>query len=141
MGNTMTMVRTIAAVAALILAGLAPAASLAPASAATNLPPLPARVTYETALEPVYFGTGDYAGTLNLNIGKDGVVSGFYRFEDVGTLRLVTGGLEGDHVWLDLGPDGPHIIGTFTDGKITGYTTYEGHQPYRFTATPEAARL
>jgi ABC-type transport system substrate-binding protein len=136
----MSMLRTIAAAAALTLAGLA-AASLVPASAGTNLPPLPARVTYETALEPVYFGTGDYAGTLNLNIAKDGVLSGFYRFDDVGTLREVTGGLEGDHVWLDLGPGGPHIFGKFTDGKITGYTTYEGHQPYRFTATPEAAHL
>lgn len=141
MGNTMSMLRTIAAAAALTLGGLALASGFAPASAATNLPPLPARVTYETALEPVYFGSGDYAGTLNLNIGKDGVLSGFFRFDDVGTLRPVTGGLDGDHVWLDLGPDGPHIIGTFTDGKIAGYTTYEGHQPYRFTATPEATHL
>jgi hypothetical protein len=129
------MLRTLAAAAALTLG------TVAPGFAATNLPPLPAHVTYGTALEPVYFGSGEYAGTLNLSIGKDGVLSGYYRFDDVGTLRQVTGGLEGDHVWLDLGPDGPHIIGTFTDGKIVGYTTYEGHQPYRFTATPEASHL
>jgi hypothetical protein len=137
----MFMLRTLAAAAALTLGSFALASGGAPASAATNLPPLPARVTYSTALEPVYFGSGEYAGTLNLNIGKDGVLSGYFRYDDVGTLRQVTGGLEGDHVWLDLGPDGPHIIGTFTDGKIVGYTTYEGHQPYRFTATPEAQHI
>jgi hypothetical protein len=140
----MNMLRTLAATAALTLGALAPAA------AATNLPDLPAHITFSTAITPAYFGGGEYAGTLNLTIAKDGSLSGIYRPEDTGMFRTVTGGLDGDRVWLDLGYDGPHITGTLRDGKIVGTTPYflhsdgfdgPGSQPYNFTATPEAKRL
>jgi hypothetical protein len=130
------MFRSLAAVAAITLA------AVLPASAATNLPPLPAHITYSTALVPAYYGSGEYAGTLNLDIGKDGALNGYYRFADSGTFQAVTGGLDGDRIWLDLGSAGLHVTGTLTDGKIVGYTNFMGHQqPYRFTATPEAPHL
>jgi len=138
------MLRTLAAAAALTLG------AAAPAFATTALPDLPAHITFSTAITPAYFGGGEYAGTLNLTIGKDGSLSGLYRAEDSGSFRTVTGGLDGDQIWLDLGYNGPHIVGTFRDGKILGSTRYyvntqdfagSGGQPYNFTATPEAKRL
>jgi hypothetical protein len=138
------MIRTLAAAAALALGAVAPAV------AATTLPPLPAHVTFGTELTPAYFGAGAYVGTLNLNIGKDGAISGYYRPSDSGMFRTVTGGLSGDQIWLDLGYGGPHITGTLRDGKIVGYTPYmqavsdfdgPSGQPYKFTATPETKQL
>ncbi len=134
MGTVMTSLRHLAAGAALALV----LGAGAPASAATAPP---AKVTFHTALTPEYYGSGEYDGTLNLNIGADGIVNGYYREEDTGKFRQVTGGISGDRIWLDLGYDGPHLNGTYKDGKIVAYTPIIGPQPYKFTATPEATQL
>jgi hypothetical protein len=78
---------------------------------------------------------GAYEGTLYLNISKDGIVQGTYREADASGLRDVTGGLDGDKIWLQIGNrGGMHITGTYIDGVIVGYT-YRG-QSFKFVARP-----
>ncbi len=125
-------VRILAAAIALSLSAVA-----SPALAVTTHATYPALVVYRTALVPQPYGAGEYAGVLNLTIAQNGIVSGYYRPEDVGQFTSVTGGLDGDHIWLDLGRDGlGHLEGTFSNGKIVA-STFVGNQVYAFTATPQ----
>jgi len=79
---------------------------------------------------------GAYEGTLNLSISPDGIVYGWFR-DDRSELRTVTGGLDGDQIWLDIGSRNPlHISGTYRDGIIVGYAHLD--QTYEFDAKPNA---
>ncbi len=117
---------------------LAVGAGFAPASAVTHAGPvtLPESITLDTALTPQYYGAGEYDGVLHLTIEPDGAINGWYREADVGRIRTVIGGLDGNKIWLDLGTgNSVDLNGTFDGGKITA-STYLGDQLYTFTATP-----
>ncbi len=103
--------------------------------------------TYHVAFTPVHTGGGEYDGTLNVSIADSGEISGTFRFDDDGTSHVVTGGRDGDHVWLDLG-EGDHyrIDAELKGGKILGATQGLGAfgdftQPYAFTGTPTSTHL
>jgi hypothetical protein len=135
----MKFVRTLAAALALTL-GFAGAA-LAGASGPTPM------TTYHVAFTPVNTGGGEYDGTLNVRIADSGEISGTFRFDDTGLSHVVTGGRDGDHVWLDLGAgDHYRIDAELKGGKIVGATQGLGAfgdftQPYAFTGTPTSPHL
>jgi hypothetical protein len=80
-------------------------------------------------------GAGYYGGSLQLTISPGGIVNGYYRADDSGTPRTVTGGLDGDKIWFDLGPDGPHISGVLSGDHIVGQT-FIGTHFFDFKALP-----
>ena len=123
--------RIVLAAAALSVAFAAPAPALAVPGDATPQP------TYATTFTPQY-QVGSYTGILKLTIAPDGVVSGMFRNQDVGTFTPVTGGLEGgDRIHLDFKWIGQvHVVGKFDGTKIVGSTYYDG-RIYDFAATPE----
>ncbi len=93
--------------------------------------------TYATTFTPQH-RVGSYTGILKLTITPDGIVSGVFRNQDVGSFTPVTGGLEGgDRIHLDFKWIGQvHVVGKFDGTKIVGSTIYDG-QVYDFAATPE----
>ncbi len=104
-------------------------------------------VTDDAALQQTSFATtfteryevGSYTGVLKLTIGKDGVVSGFYRNQDAGRFETVTGGLDGDQIHLDFDFNGRvHIDGTY-DGKSISGSTLVGGRVYYFVASPQTS--
>jgi hypothetical protein len=128
----MNALRTLAATAALIAASALPAAAAATHAAV----PLPGTTVFNTKLTPDWYGVGEYDGTLTLTVDADGIVNGYYRAADGNRLTYVTGGLDGNHLWLDLGQDGlSHIDGTF-DGRTIAGGTFLAGQNYTFLATP-----
>jgi hypothetical protein len=127
----MNAFRSLAAVAVFMLATLVPAAAIVGTPGSKP-------VTYSTALTPDWRGVGAFEGRLTLTISPDGIVSGFYRPADGTRLSDVTGGLDGNRIWLDLGQGGlSHIDGTY-DGRTINGGIYVSGQDYTFTATPEA---
>ncbi len=89
---------------------------------------------------------GVLAGRLNISVGADGIVGGWYVPED-GTTSIVTGVQQGDSIRLEIGSSGSlRIYGTITkDGSIIGSATqypdfgvaYGGIPPsYDFVARP-----
>jgi len=93
-----------------------------PALAISAIPSHAVTIQYATRIVPS-FGVGEYDGTMRLTLNPDGIINGFY-IPDSGGPRLVTGGIDGDHIWLDIGfMGGLHITGQFKDGhRIVGYT-------------------
>ncbi len=127
----MKLLWTLTAAAALGLFTSGPALAVGQAAPANVL------FNYRTEFVPQYHGAGAFVGELHLVIGKDGIVSGFYRPEDGVQIRTVTGGVTGDKIWLNLGAFGSHIDGTLKNGTIVGYTYSD--QLYKFTAVPSVA--
>jgi hypothetical protein len=123
--------------AALLAFGLA-AAPAVPVSAAVTLRDAQgvAHLNLDTQLIPQR-GSGYYGGTLKLTITPDGIVSGFFRPDDGMVFHTVTGGLNGDRIWLDIGYNGDlHITGTLNGDRIVG-GTYIGDHLFDFKAAPE----
>jgi hypothetical protein len=91
---------------------------------------------FETTLVALDRSTaGAYEGTLNLTISPDGIVQGWFRDDERSGLRTVTGGVDGDQIWLDIGATRElHISGSYRNGVIVGYTFL--NQNYRFEAVP-----
>jgi hypothetical protein len=98
--------------------------ALAPITGATS-------VNLTTEFRPSETG-GEYDGTLQLHVSRDGIVSGFYRPSD-GSFVPVEGGLDGEKLWLDFGWRGRvHITGTF-DGRSLDGGAFFDRQPWTFT--------
>jgi hypothetical protein len=111
----------------------------APALAVTNSVTSgePVHLAYNTRLIPQY-SAGEYDGTLRLTINANGIVSGTY-IPSAGGPRVVTGGVNGDNIWLDFGFSGRmHVTGTIRNGHIVGYAS-RGMQQYKFVANVTAA--
>ncbi len=126
--------------------GLALAGSLALASplradeAASGDTLAPGTHGFTTTFSPTRVGGGSFVGVLQLQVAKDGSISGFFRDTSVGDFHQIAGGVRGSHVWLDLGTigDGRPFDATYRDGKIEGGVFSNG-QPYAFLATPSQA--
>jgi hypothetical protein len=83
--------------------------------------------------------THDYpvTGTMDLTYHGDGTVRGYYHPAGLPSFVPITGGRQGDHIWLTIGTQGRWTLdGNFRDGKITGSANNGGMTPYSFVATP-----
>jgi hypothetical protein len=119
-----------ATTAALLAAALAlPLAS----QAATTTAAPPQTYTLQTHLTQQYHA-GEYAGTMNLTVYPNGIVQGNYRPSDGGT-RIVTGGITGTNIWLDIGLDHSlHLSGTFKNGVLQAVADIPSEDPYTMNA-------
>jgi hypothetical protein len=77
-----------------------------------------------------------WTGTLQLTINSNGIIQGYYHPAYQIAFIPVTGGRDGDNVWLDIGSAGRlHVNGTLHNGTIVGSAVDERtHTPYSFTA-------
>jgi len=135
----------LAGVATLLGTALAGTSSAALASSATT------GTSYTTVMTqtlPIP-SAGVFPGKLDLKVSSDGIVSGWYQPDYEGSTVSVTGGKQGDQLWLDIGQSGAvRIVATVQkDGSIVGTaqglhaaTLLPMDEPvrYRFVATPRA---
>ena len=129
------MLRAAAASAALLAGTAFPLA----ARAATTTTAPPAHYRFETRLAG-RFSAGAYGGTLTLTIYPNGILQGLYRPDD-GSYRTVTGGLDGQNIWLDIGAMGRlHLTGTFANGVLDMVAAIPGAETYTFTSVGAAKR-
>lgn len=129
---TTKFIRTAAIAFAAALAG-APAIS----QAVTTQPATPVQTTYQTTLEPLTGLGAPWTGSLQIAIHSDGIIQGYYHpAGDEIAFVPVTGGRNGDNVWLDIGRSGHlHVQGILKNGVITGTAVDESSdQGYDFTA-------
>jgi hypothetical protein len=114
--------------------------------AATPAIPALAAVTYRDAQGVLHLnlntqlvpplGAGYYEGTLQLTVSKDGIVQGYYR-PNGENFHPVTGGLNGDKIWLDISYQGGlHVDGVLKGGRIVG-STFIGTRLWDFNAAPQ----
>ena len=118
-----------AAIAAALVAGAGTA--IASAGQAT-----PETVVFATTLINDEHPGGEADGTLRLQFGNDGTISGYFQPVDSGANVLVNGGLDGQRIHLNIAGSAP-ITGTYVNGKIVGYELV-GTRTHRFTATRSA---
>ncbi len=97
---------------------------------------------YTVALTEFYGPAVPYVGSLDLTFETDGVVLGSYQPASVRSFVPVNGGLDGTHIWLDIGRSGAmHVTATIDrDGRIHGEAWDDGsNKQYKFVATPQSA--
>ncbi len=93
-------------------------------------------VNYDTSLRSVYGMPSPWTGALQLTINPDGVIQGYYRPADDDSFVPVTGGRNGNDVWLDIGMAGRlHVTGVMHGNAITGGAIDErSNRAYDFSA-------
>jgi hypothetical protein len=131
----MTSHLRIAAAAAGFLAILSvPAAAWADASA-------PQHYQLKTR-EVIEHEAGEYDGVLSMTIYPGGIVQRTYWLDE-GGYRGVVGGLEGDHIWLELGGtiDAMKVSGTFRDGVLDTIVIRPGANLEHFVSAGPAHQL
>ena len=113
------------------------------AGAATSIPIGPSGEPYHLYhldLRPIErpFLTPQPTGDVELDFGKSGIVSGYFRANDSGTFVLVTGGVDGSRIWLDIGSNATvdHFDGELQLDRITGTGRFAGGD-YYFRLLPE----
>jgi hypothetical protein len=106
--------------------------------AATTTSAGPQHYVFQTRTTESYHG-GEYDGTLNLTVYPSGIASGWFRFNDAGDVRNVSGGVSGTQIWLDIGGTlhTVHIEGTLKNGVIDATENIPGPNVYTFHATVE----
>ncbi len=83
--------------------------------------------------------TAEYpvTGTIDLVYHDNGNVTGYYHPAGLPSRIPVTGGRQGDEIWLTIGFEGSwQLNGNFHDGMITGSANNGTTHPYSFKATP-----
>jgi hypothetical protein len=123
--------------AALLALGLATAPAVPAFAAVSTIRDAQgvAHLNLDTQLIPQH-RSGFYGGSLQLTITPDGIVNGYYRPDD-GSFHTVTGGLNGNQIWFDIGyQGGMHITGTLTGDQIVG-GTFIGDRLFDFKAFPK----
>ncbi len=91
---------------------------------------------YDTAITTLS-GGAPWTGTLELRVDPNGVVNGYYRADaGLGSLQMVTGGVDGNSIWFDIGMLGRmHVTATMADNVISGQAFNErGREPLVFKA-------
>jgi hypothetical protein len=90
------------------------------------------------AMQTSYYDTrtpGAFLGRMTLNVYPSGIVNGFY-FPDNGQVRDVTGGLNGDKVWLNIGGvDSLRLNGTLKDGVLKTTAFIPGPDTWLFESS------
>jgi hypothetical protein len=127
-----TLIRGAALVAAIGLAGMpaiSPAATAYTGNQTTH-------ANFSTSISPLFGFGAPWTGTLQLTFNPDGIVNGYYRPDDNMNYIPVTGGRNGQDIWLDIGERGQlHITGTLQNDKIIGTALNErSDHPYKFSA-------
>lgn len=125
-------IRTAAFALAAALAGV-PALSQAATTNATT----PIHQTYETSMQSIDGLGAPWTGTLQITFNADGIVQGYYHPADnMSAFIPVTGGRNGNAVWLDIGRSGRlHVNGVLDNGVITGGAIDQStQQAYKFSA-------
>ena len=122
-----TLLRAAAASVAILAGAALPVAS----QAASTTTAQPQQYQFETRLAD-QFHAGEYDGNLSLTISPNGIVQGFYRPSD-GGIRTVSGGLDGQNIWLEIGMQHPlRVTGTFKDGVLRTVAQIPGPDHYVF---------
>lgn len=105
--------------------------------AAILLGAAPQAFHYETSLTPLYGSSIPYSGVLDLSISDGGIVSGYYHPSYNIAYIPVTGGRDGNRIWLNIGfQDRISVLGTIEGNRITGTATMApDSSPYNFSAT------
>ena len=112
---------------------------------ALSLPVQAPAATSTTSTEPVrfamqtsYYDTrtpGAFLGRMTLNVYPSGIVNGYY-FPDNGQVRNVTGGLDGDKIWLNIGGvDSLRLNGTLKDGVLKTFAFIPGPDTWVFESS------
>lgn len=98
--------------------------------------------TYRTSLTELYGSPYPVTGSLELTDDGSGILHGYYRPDDNGSLIPVSGGSDGSHVWMDFGAAGRlKIDGRFDGAQIVGSAVEPSKQdPLKFVATPDGVR-
>lgn len=101
-------------------------------------------VNYTTAYHQTHpaASAGQYTGVMTLRFYANGIVNGTYRDESAGTIKTVSGGLNGSKLWLSFGSKGGrNFNGTIEkDGTITGtLSNWRGPNVYTFKAVPSTS--
>jgi hypothetical protein len=94
------------------------------------------RVSYDTSITPINGLEAPWNGTLKITINPDGIIQGYYHPAYEVSFIPVTGGRNGDSVWMDIGSRGRiRVNGTLQNGKIVG-SAYDqnSNTPYKFIA-------
>lgn len=116
---------------------------LALAAAIAPLPGLPAGgnvVSYDLKTREVdSMSAGEFDGRLRMNISPDGIVGGTFMNTE-GRTALVTGGLDGTKIWLDLGASSAvghrTYNGTLVDGKLEATAPGRSLHTWTLEGTP-----
>jgi hypothetical protein len=129
-----TMIKRATTAAALLAALALPIAS----QAATTTSAGPQQYVFQTRTTQS-FHAGEFDGTLRLTIYPSGIATGWFRPEDGGAVRDVSGGVSGTQIWLDIGGamHSVHLTGTFKNGVIDATENVPGPDLYTFHATVE----
>jgi len=123
-------IRTAAAAAGLLAALALPVAS----SAASSTSGSPQQYTMQTRFADEYHG-GEWDATMVLTVYPNGIVQGTYRPQD-GGWKSVTGGVDGQQIWLDIGMMHPlHLTGTFRNGELRTIAAIPGPDTYTLEST------
>lgn len=127
-----TLIRRAAFVLALAFIG-APAIATATTASASA----PVQVEYNTSISPLVGIGYPITGRLQLTLNADNIINGYYRPADNNAYIPVTGGRDGNNVWLDIGDRGRmHVTGTLQNGVITGTAYNDGsNDAYKFSAS------
>lgn len=127
------MAKNIRAAAAAIALGAAIAApTIASAAVSGSLPPV--RYQMQTSFRDDRH-PGEIAGNLALLVYPSGIVSGYYIPQD-GQPRNVTGGVDGQNIWLDIGGiDSLHLSGTLKNGTLNTIASIPGPDTWVFEST------
>ena len=83
--------------------------------------------------------TSEYpvTGTIDITYHPSGDVTGFYHPAGLPSRIPITGGRQGDEIWLTIGFEGDwQLTGNFRNGTITGSANNGSVHPYSFKATP-----
>jgi hypothetical protein len=122
---------------------LATLSVLALAAVIAPLPALPANndvASYDLSTREFdLMSAGEYDGRLRLRISPDGIVGGKFMNSE-GRTSMVTGGLNGTKIWLELGNSSAighrTYNGTFVDGKIEATAPGRRLHDWTLEATP-----
>jgi hypothetical protein len=123
--------------AAIVLSLAVPAAVLAPVTVLAATIRTDRTIVYSTSMH----GLNDsisvpVSGSLHIKVNKDGILSGYYSPDYATEFTPVTGGVNGDRVWLQIGAYAPtRVQGTYQNGTITGTAYSPDHHIYAFAAT------
>lgn len=108
-----------------------------PANAVTTAP-TPTAHRYATTMTGLYGNYGPLSGSLTLRIYNDGIVQGTYATYDGPQFIPVTGGLNGNNIWFDIGMQGRiHVDARIQrNGRIVGSAIARNLIQYSFVAQP-----
>jgi hypothetical protein len=92
-------------------------------------------IDYATSIGPVVGFAVPYAGRLQIRTSAAGIITGYYRPADNNDFVPVTGAVDGNRVWMDIGREGgTRVNGTLANGKIVGMLVGNDGKIQRFTA-------